>query len=149
MDKRIIHTVFENIVEQFPENIAIEEQGGRTITYKTLNQQANQIAHSLREKGIKKGSVIGVLIPSSIEYVATLLGIFKAGAIFMPINPNLPAQRLEYVFNQTSPSLIIGQDSEVNEKLSFLKKLSFFPYSSLLTSHSSLLTSHFSDFRAG
>ncbi len=133
MDKRIIHTVFENIVEQFPENIAIEEQGGRTVTYQALNQQANQIAHSLREKGIKKGSVIGVLIPSSIEYVATLLGVFKVGGIFMPVNPNLPAQRLEYVFKQTSPKLIIGE----RETLRVFETLRVYTYSSLLTSHAS------------
>ncbi len=106
MNKKIVHSVFENIAGKFPENIAIE-QSSRTISYQDLNMQANQIAHILHENGIGKDSITGIFLPASIEYITSMLGILKAGGVFMPLDIEFPKKRLKYILNKTSPALII------------------------------------------
>ncbi len=107
MNKKIIHSVFEHVADAFADKIAIEEETGRTITYRTLNEKANQIAFSLIESGVRKDDVVAVFIGSCIEYVASMIGIFKAGGIFMPLEPRFPRRRLENILGRTSPKVFI------------------------------------------
>ncbi|MBF0558171.1 MAG: amino acid adenylation domain-containing protein, partial [Nitrospirae bacterium] len=108
MNKKIIHSVFESVADEFPGNIAVEEETGRTITYRELNEKANQIAFSLIECGVGRDVVVAVFIKSCIEYVASMIGIFKSGGIFMPLDPRFPARRIENILNRTSPKVFIA-----------------------------------------
>ncbi len=114
MNKRIVHSVFENVAETFPGNIAVE-QGERNISYDALNKEANKIASALRENGAGKDVIVGIFLPGGIEYIASILGVSKSGAVFMPLDIEFPEKRLEYILNKTSPKVIItGSEQEEN-----------------------------------
>ncbi len=106
MDKKIVHSVVENIAEKFPGNIAVE-QSERRISYDALNKGANKIARALREKGVGKDTIVGIFLPGGIEYITSILGISKAGGVFMPLDIEFPEKRLEYILNKTLPKIII------------------------------------------
>ncbi|OQX08969.1 MAG: hypothetical protein BWK80_47510, partial [Desulfobacteraceae bacterium IS3] len=111
MDKKIVHSVFENIAEKFPGNIAAEH-GERNISYNALNKEANKIASALRENGAGKDAIVGIFLPGSIEYIASILGVSKSGAVFMPLDVEFPEKRLEYILNKTSPKIIITNSEQ-------------------------------------
>ncbi|MDD5753216.1 MAG: amino acid adenylation domain-containing protein [Methylococcales bacterium] len=112
MDKKLVHSVFLHSSQTFPNNTAIAETN-RNISYVQLNQYANQIAASLIEKGIQKGDVVGLLIGTSIDYVVAMLGVLKAGAIFMPLDSETPKKRLDFIIEKTAPKLIITNNPEL------------------------------------
>lgn len=107
MDKKIIQSVFEQTVEQFPAHIAIEE-GEERISYEELNRKANKLAHLLRQRGVEREVVTGIFLPAGIEYVLAMLGVLKAGGIFMPLAVETPQKRFDYLLRKTSPALIIS-----------------------------------------
>lgn len=106
MNRRIVHKVFEAQVEKFPAGIAIEEEG-RTITYLELNDKANGLSHRLLNMHVQKGAVVAVVLPAGIELVSALLAIFKAGAIYLPVDARFPATRLRQMFSQCRPVALI------------------------------------------
>lgn len=107
MDKKIIQSVFEQIVEQFPAHIAIEE-GEKQMSYAELNQRANKLAHVLRQRGVEREALAGIFLPAGLEYVIAMLGVLKAGGIFMPLDVETPQKRFDYLLQKTSPALMIS-----------------------------------------
>ena len=117
MNKKIIHTVFENRVEQNPHNIAIvyKEQN---ITYEQLNKNANQLAHTLGS-----GEYIGVFLSNSIDYVKTILGVLKAGSIFVPIDILTPNNKILSIINKTELKTIVTNGDNYENLSNILKSL--------------------------
>src|SRR6476469_1407181 len=99
MNKRIIHTVFENQVKRRLSEIAIEEEN-RSITYDKLNANANQLAHLLRDIAVTREKVVGVLVPASIDLSISLLSVFKAGGVYLPIDIALTKKRIFQMLSQ-------------------------------------------------
>ncbi|MBE6051591.1 MAG: amino acid adenylation domain-containing protein [Clostridium sp.] len=95
-----IHELFERQVEETPDKIAVICEENR-ISYKELNSRANQLAVELRTKGIKCDDIIGIMLNRSIEMIIGIIGILKAGAAFMPIAPDLPKSRIEYMLKDS------------------------------------------------
>ena len=93
VDKKLVQSVFLQVSQNFPHNIAITEPN-RQISYAELNQWVNQTAAKLIILGIKKGDVVGLLISASMEYVVAMLAVLKVGGIFLPIEPETPRKRL-------------------------------------------------------
>jgi len=123
MDNKILHSIFEDTASRFPENIAVDE-GLRTITYRELNANANRVAHALAEVIITNHSIVGIYFDTSIEYIIAVLGVLKAGAIFMPINTRFPEERLTAILNKTKPHIFITNatlENEFSVKLQNLK----------------------------
>ncbi|MBU2928310.1 non-ribosomal peptide synthetase [Winogradskyella psychrotolerans] len=77
------------------------------ICYEDLERQVNQLAHSLKEKGINKGDFVGVSLPRSIELLVTLLAIMKCGAAYLPLDPNYPSERLDFMINDSEAKVLI------------------------------------------
>lgn len=125
MDEMIIHNVFEYIVGRFPGNIAVVE-GTRSLTFQKLNAYANRVAHALSEQGVRGQSVVGIYLESSVEYIVAILGVLKAGAVFMPLNTRFPDERLTSILNKTKPDTFITATSLENE---FAEKLQNFSLS--------------------
>src|SRR5437868_11556476 len=67
---------------------------GRTLSYRELKQRSNQLAHFLRERGIRKGDRVGLFFPKAVESVVAMLGVLKAGAVYVPLDPHAPARRV-------------------------------------------------------
>jgi amino acid adenylation domain-containing protein len=81
---------------QFPENTAAWAQN-RTITYRELEKQSNQLAHLLRAQGVKKGDRVGLYFSKSVESLISIFGVLKAGAAYVPLDPQAPVRRVEYI----------------------------------------------------
>ncbi|RCX18353.1 amino acid adenylation domain-containing protein [Anaerobacterium chartisolvens] len=110
-----IHELFEARVEQSPDSIAAAFEE-KTLTYRQLNEKANQLAHLLQEKGVGPEKVVGIITERSIESIVGILGILKAGGCYLPIDPAYPNERLEFMLEDAGVSILVtGQ--QLLEKL--------------------------------
>jgi amino acid adenylation domain-containing protein len=105
------HTMFERQVDRTPELIAVEFEGA-TLTYRELDHRANQFAHFLRRRGVGPEVVVGLCVPPSLARVIGVLGVLKAGGAFLPIDPDVPAARLELMLRETH-TLLIAEEHDV------------------------------------
>jgi amino acid adenylation domain-containing protein len=97
---------FEKIVEQYPERIAIKTKEAG-LTYDQLNQQANRVAHALLCKGQPIAEPVAFLLEDGIPPIVILLGILKAGYMYLPLDPTLPANRLVTIIEDSQTHLIV------------------------------------------
>lgn len=105
-DKTIID-LFEEQVEKTPDNIAIVFENIE-LTYRELNEKANIVGHYLRDKyDIKPDDLIGVFLNRSEKMIIALLGILKAGAAYVPIDPDFPEERIDYMIQDSNPKVVI------------------------------------------
>jgi nonribosomal peptide synthetase DhbF len=79
-----------------------------TVTYRELDEKANQIAHALRAQGAEPERIIGVCLPRGIDMLAALLGVIKSGAAYLPLDPDLPVARLTAMTEDAAPLLILA-----------------------------------------
>ena len=103
-----VHQLFERQVNETPEAIALSF-AGREITYRELNQQANQVAHYLIEKGIQPDQLVGLLVERSAEMIIAMMGILKSGAAYLPLDPSYPRERIDYMLQDGEVSAVISQ----------------------------------------
>lgn len=106
MNKKIIHTVVEHTATLYPDNTAVEYLD-QVLTYQQLNGQANQVAHALLGRNIQSGDIVGLFLPASPAYVSSLLGVLKAGAVFLPLDVAAPQKRQDYILDKAKPKFII------------------------------------------
>jgi len=104
-----IHQLFEAQVEKSPDAIAVAFED-QQLTYRELNSRANQLAHYLRKQGVQPDSIVGLCMNGSVELVIAILGVLKAGGAYMPIDPELPAQRLQFLLEDAQVRLLLTQD---------------------------------------
>ncbi|HLT33963.1 MAG TPA: amino acid adenylation domain-containing protein, partial [Aquaticitalea sp.] len=82
--------------------------GTDEISYEQLDQKINQLSHALVEKGVVPGHVVGVALPRSTDLVITLLAIMRCGAAYLPMDPDYPQKRLEFMFSDSQANLLIS-----------------------------------------
>src|SRR3989344_197080 len=101
-----IHALFEAQVKKTPNNIAVifEDQ---QLTYRELNQKANQLAHYLRRQGIEPDQLLGICIDRSLEMIIGVLGILKAGGAYVPIDPAYPKERIDFMLADSGCSILL------------------------------------------
>jgi len=97
---------FESQAEATPESAALSFEG-QLLSYRELNERSNQLAHELIDKGVKKNMPVPMLIERGSEMIISMLGILKAGAAYVPIDPEFPKDRIAFVLKDTSAFLII------------------------------------------
>ena len=97
---KCVHELFEEQVAKTPDKIAVVACD-KTLTYAELNGVANRVAHSLIEKGIGRGDIVAFMLPRRSCLIATMLGILKSGAAYMPIDPDYPQNRIEYMLTES------------------------------------------------
>lgn len=104
---KCIHQLFEEQVNRTPDKIAVAFED-KTLTYRELNEKANQLAYTLRtQQGITAHSKVGLLVKRSLEMAVGLLAILKAGATYIPIDPEYPKERIAYMVEDSETSLIL------------------------------------------
>ena len=103
---------FEEIVERYPDRVALEF-GDDSMTYAELNGFANSIAQSLIERGVQSGDVIGILAHRSFEMIISIYGILKAGGTYLPILPEYPKERIEYLLNDSGAKILLVSHSDL------------------------------------
>jgi amino acid adenylation domain-containing protein len=130
--ERTIHQLFEWQVEKAPDHIAIHgssvsakqeprpDEMTRHITYRELNHLSNRLRDHLKEKGVFPGSIVGIMANRSLEVIIGILGILKAGGAYLPLEPDFPEDRKNYMLADsgakvllTAPELLacIGNDN--------------------------------------
>jgi amino acid adenylation domain-containing protein len=116
-----IHEIFEGRVERAPERIAVVYENHQ-VTYEKLNQEANQVAAALRGKGIEPDTTVGIMIDPSVEMIAAILGILKAGAAYLPIDLDYPGAMIRYILKDSDPSVLLtNHDSIKNHSFASLQ----------------------------
>ncbi|HIK04809.1 MAG TPA: amino acid adenylation domain-containing protein [Trichormus sp. M33_DOE_039] len=103
-----LHQLFEQQVEKTPNAVALVF-GEQTLTYAQLNARANQLAHYLQSLGVKPETLVGVCVERSLEMVVALLGILKAGGAYLPLDPDYPTDRLEFMLADAQVSVLVTQ----------------------------------------
>ncbi|KAB5560112.1 hypothetical protein GE09DRAFT_1030878 [Coniochaeta sp. 2T2.1] len=103
----LLHAAFERWAHDSPDTVAIDWEGTRQVTYAELDRLANQIAHLLVERGVKPGDSVPLMLRKSVDIIVSLLGVMKAGASYVPLNPDNPVQRNSFIVSDTSAKLII------------------------------------------
>ncbi|MGE5340609.1 MAG: amino acid adenylation domain-containing protein [Candidatus Omnitrophota bacterium] len=128
---KFIYQYVEDDARRTPGHMAIKEadETSRHLTYIELNDQSDQLAQRLHECGIQPGDIIGVMMDRSIEMAVAMLGIWKAGGAYLPIDPDYPQDRIDYMLKDSGAKLVLAtEDTEVtegkgiNEKLLVIKK---------------------------
>ncbi|BAY34383.1 amino acid adenylation domain-containing protein [Nostoc carneum NIES-2107] len=103
-----IHQLFESQVAQTLDAIAVVFENEQ-LTYRELNQRANQLAHYLQKQGIKQEVLVGICVERSVEMIVGILGILKAGGAYVPLDPAYPQERLNFMLADANLSLVLTQ----------------------------------------
>lgn len=119
-DKLTVNELFEEQVKKTPNKVAIVF-GEEEITYLELNNRANKVAKYLRENKVTANTSVGVMIERSIELIISLLGVIKAGAFYVPIDPEYPQERIEYIMNNSGANILLTQEI-LKDKINFSGK---------------------------
>lgn len=104
---KTIVDLFEEQVQKTPDNIAVIFEN-QQLTYKELNEKANQLARVLVQNNVKIGDIVGIYLNKSLEVVVSMFAILKAGAAFLPLDLDYPEDRLNYIISNSSPKVIFS-----------------------------------------
>lgn len=105
-EAKTVPELFEEQVIKTPKHTAVvfEDQ---SLTYRELNERANQLARYLVSQGVTPNAIVGLLVNRSLEMVIGILGILKAGAAYLPMDPGYPGERISYMLDQSHTSLTL------------------------------------------
>ena len=105
---KCIHQLFELQVKQAPDAVAVVFED-KQLTYKELNQRANQLAHHLGNFGVGPEVLVGICVERSLEMVVGLLGVLKAGGAYVPLDPAYPPERLAFMLEDAQVEVLLTQ----------------------------------------
>src|SRR5436309_6477282 len=105
---RRAHEVFEDQARARPDAIAAM-QGSKQLTYGEVNARANQVARALLARGLTREGVVGVVTERNLDWMTAVLGIFKAGGAYLPIEPHFPAERIARTLSRAGCRLILTE----------------------------------------
>lgn len=107
---KCLHQLFEGQAQHSPDAVAVifEDHG---LTYRELNQRANQLAHHLKAQGVEPETLVGIYMERSLEMLVGLLGVLKAGGAYVPLDPNFPQERLKFILEDAKLKVLLTQPS--------------------------------------
>ncbi|MEG5173407.1 amino acid adenylation domain-containing protein [Microcoleus sp. B3-D7] len=106
--ERCIHQLFEAQAQRTPDAIAVVFEDQK-LTYRELNERANQLAHYLQKIGVKLEVLVGIYVERSLEMVVGLLAILKAGGAYVPLDPAYPPERLAFMLKDAAIPILLTQ----------------------------------------
>jgi surfactin family lipopeptide synthetase A len=134
---KTIHELFQEQVERTPDHEALvgqipnpksqipnkEEPFGRILnafgemhlTYRELSNQSNQLLHILREKGVQPDTIVAIMVERSIEMMVGIFGILKAGGAYLPIDPDYPGERINYMLADSASKILLTRQDYAKE----------------------------------
>jgi amino acid adenylation domain-containing protein len=110
-DTGLSHELFEQQAARTPDAVALVS-GPDSLSYRQLNERANQLSHHLLALGVGTESVVGILMQRSIEMVVSVLAVLKAGAAYLPLDPGYPVRRLSFMLEDAQPVVLLRQSSQ-------------------------------------
>ena len=118
---KTITQLFEEQVEKTPDNIAVVFENQK-LTYRELNERANSLANYLRSQKIGRNDIVGIMVNRSSEMIISILAVLKSGACYIPIDPEYPQDRIEYMLNNSNAKLLLTF-KRLENKVTFDNKL--------------------------
>ncbi|MCP5054899.1 MAG: amino acid adenylation domain-containing protein, partial [bacterium] len=131
--EKTIHQLFEEQVSGSPDRIALKGPGlgiKETLTvslsYRQLNHQAHQLAQVLRSKGVGPDSIVAMILDRTLEMIVAIMGILKAGGAYLPIDPEYPQDRIDYMLKDSGAKALVADEegvkkvTETNDQLSII-----------------------------
>lgn len=106
-----IHQLFAEQVKLHGNGIAVRDEESE-ISYSELEIRSNALAHELKKHHVKDKAIVGVMSKKSVDYIIAILGIMKAGAAYLPINPALPEERIKYMLDHAGVKVVIDLTTE-------------------------------------
>ncbi|WP_406170455.1 non-ribosomal peptide synthetase [Streptomyces canus] len=105
---RRVHELFEERVGKHPDAVAAV-QGERQWTYAELNSRANQVGRALLARGLKAEGVVAVVMERDLDWMAAVLGVLKAGGVYLPVEPHFPAERVSRTLSRAGCELVVTE----------------------------------------
>ncbi|MBJ6369616.1 non-ribosomal peptide synthetase [Snuella sedimenti] len=103
-----ILSLFEFQVQKSSKAVAAVYEGQK-LTYKELDERSNQLAHYLREKGVKDETFVPICVDRSLHMIVGMLGIVKAGGVYVPIDPDYPQERVDFILNDLKAEIVVTE----------------------------------------
>lgn len=125
--------LFEEQVQKNPDNIAVRDSK-ISLTYRELKEKSDRVAAYLNSNYGYENDPIGIIVERSAELMVLLLGIFKSGKCYIPIDTKLPKERIDYIINHSQAKLIITEESFLEEKFNIENPANFILKNDLLNS---------------
>lgn len=116
-DQTIVE-IFEEQVIKSPDQISVAYKDS-SLTYLELNEKANQLARILRSKGIKADDIVGLMVNRSVEMMVGIMAILKAGGAYMPVGPEYPKARREFMIEDSAAKVLLTQKDLLTQDESF------------------------------
>ena len=107
--KQCIHQIFAEQATKSANSVALEFEG-RKLTFAELDRSANQLAHYLRKRGVGPDDIVGICVERSPEMFVGILGILKAGAAYLPLDPAYPRERLAFMLEDGRAKVLLTQE---------------------------------------
>jgi len=114
---KTIHGLFEGQVEKVPDYLALigenSQPGTRDaktrvqLSYRLLNEESHRLAYTLLEKGVGPDSAVGIMVGRSVEMIIGVLGILKSGGAYLPIDPDYPEERIQYMLKDSNAGVLL------------------------------------------
>jgi amino acid adenylation domain-containing protein len=108
--EKLVHELFEGQARKTPDTVAVQYED-RSLTYAGLNHQANQLARHLRAQGVGAEHPVAICMERSTQMLVAVLAVLKAGAAYLPIDPNYPAERIQYMLEDAAPRILLTQQA--------------------------------------
>lgn len=107
-----IHHFFEKHAAENPSELAVVYESDQ-LTYQQLNEQANALAHTLQKNGVQKNQPVGIYCKRSVELMVAILGVLKSGGAYLPLDPDYPSDRIDYMLTDAQANLVLTQTNLV------------------------------------
>ncbi len=108
--EKTIPELFEEQVKASPDKTAVAADG-RSLTYRRLNEKANQLARRLKAKGLMHGNAAAIMMERSLEAAVSMLAVLKAGGVYVPIDPGYPEERIRFLLEDSGSKIVLTKDS--------------------------------------
>ncbi len=115
-----VANLFEKQVNKSPDSIALVFEN-RTMTYRELNERANSLATYLRENGVGRNDIVGIMLNRSFEMIISILAVLKSGGAYIPIDPEYPAERIAYMLENSKSKFLLSTVS-LKDRYEFKQK---------------------------
>ena len=109
---RCLHQLFEEQVEMAGDRVAVAFEDSR-LTYRELDERANQLAHYLKKRGVGSNVLVGISVERSLEMVVAILSVLKAGGAYLPLDTSYPPDRISFMLEDSQVPIVLTQQSQI------------------------------------
>jgi amino acid adenylation domain-containing protein len=127
MSTRALHQLLDVSASRFPYNVAVEEPENGSVRYHDLAHLSDRVRDRLREMGVGAGDRVGICMRKSADAIASIFGIMKAGAAYVPADPTAPGSRNAFIFHNCAVKVIIVESRLADRLTEEFKQLGFAP----------------------